>query len=313
MINKNKILIVGAGPMSLAYVKVLQTLKIDFDVLGRGKATADSFLQATNINVINYEQVNYKQYSHAIVAVGMEQLAACTQLLVNNGITNILLEKPGGLTTNQIIELDKSLPISNVVLAYNRRFYESVLQAQKLIEQDGGLLSLHYEFTEWSHQIKDLKKPEGVKDNWFLGNSTHVVNLAYLFGGEPKELAAFCAAPIDWHPTGSIFTGSGITTNNILFSYCANWQAPGRWGLELMTAKHRLILKPLEKLQIQNIGSVAIAPYLISDELDIEYKPGLFLQTKYFLENVAHPNQIMLSQHAKHCYWYGKMMGNNNL
>ena len=82
------------------------------------------------------------------------------------------------------------------------------------------------------------------------------------------------------------FSGSGITNKQALFSYHANWSAPGRWGLELNTNKHKLIFRPLEKLQIQQKGSTKIE--FIKDinySLDEKYKPGLFLQVSKFLSS----------------------------
>ena len=46
-----------------------------------------------------------------------------------------------------------------------------------------------------------------------------------------------------------------------------------------------MIFRPLEKLQIQKIRSVVIEEIDINDKLDTEYKPGLYLQLKAFLEN----------------------------
>ena len=57
-----------------------------------------------------------------------------------------------------------------------------------------------------------------------------------------------------------------------LFSYQANWNAPGRWGIEILTSQHRLYLRPMEKLQIQNTGSVDISEVEIDDQLDKEFK-----------------------------------------
>jgi hypothetical protein len=46
-----------------------------------------------------------------------------------------------------------------------------------------------------------------------------------------------------------------------------------------------LIFKPIETLQIQKIGSVAVEPVVIDNKLDTEFKPGLYLQTQAFLNN----------------------------
>jgi len=73
-----------------------------------------------------------------------------------------------------------------------------------------------------------------------------------------------------------------------MFSYLADWQAPGRWGVELLTAKRRLILRPMEQLQVTPLGTVKIEAMLPLDNLDQDYKPGLYRQTQAFLEGNDH-------------------------
>ena len=53
----------------------------------------------------------------------------------------------------------------------------------------------------------------------------------------------------------------------------------------MLTKKHRLILKPLEKLQIQKIGSIEINYLDIDDQIDQDFKPGLFRQVEAFIRN----------------------------
>ncbi len=129
-----------------------------------------------------------------------------------------------------------------------------------------------------------MPKEEGVKEQWLLHNSTHVMDLAFYLGGRPKEISCYTAGSLNWHPSGSIYSGAGITENGALFSYQANWESPGRWGVEVLTKKHRLILRPLERLHIQNIGSVAVEEVSLEDELDKKFKPGLYLQVQAFVE-----------------------------
>ena len=80
------------------------------------------------------------------------------------------------------------------------------------------------------------------------------------------------------------FSGAGITDKNVLFSYNDNWNAPGRWAVELLTAKHRIYLKPMEQLQLQDKGSVKVYPVEIDDHLEKNFKPGFYLETKAFVE-----------------------------
>jgi predicted dehydrogenase len=207
--------------------------------------------------------------------------------LIKFGVQNILVEKPAGLNLKQVGQLacmskEKN---ANVFIAYNRRFYASVIKAQEIIEQDGGVTSFNFEFTEWAHIIETIQKAEGVKENWFLANSTHVVDLAFYLGGTPKELCAFTAGSLSWHPSASIYSGAGVSECGALFSYQANWESAGRWSVEVLTKNHRLILRPMEKLQIQKKGSVAVDFAECDYTLDGSFKPGLYLQTQSFLNN----------------------------
>ncbi len=287
-LNK-KVLLIGAGQMAIDYFKVLEGLKCITTVIGRSEKSAESFELKTNSKVISggleiFLNQNNNSFDAAIVAVGMEQLYPTTVLLIKNGFKNILIEKPAGLNDTEINDLSQIAAQynANVLVAYNRRFYASVLKAKEIIEQDGGVTSFNFEFTEWAHTIEPLLKAKGVKENWLLANSTHVIDLAFYLGGKPSEIKCFTAGKLSWHDK-AVFTGAGKTKENVLFSYQANWDAPGRWGVEILTNKSRLILRPLEELQIQIKGSVAINKVEIDNTNDTQFKAGLFLQTKEFL------------------------------
>ena len=114
---------------------------------------------------------------------------------------------------------------------------------------------------------------------------------------------------LDWHKTSCNYSGAGISKNGALFAYHANWKAPGRFSIEILTGKHRLIFRPLEKLQVQNIGSVAINMVENIDySLDEKFKPGLYLQTKVFLENNL-LEFCTLKEQAEKTAMYKKMSG----
>jgi len=205
--------------------------------------------------------------------------------LMKYGVKRIFCEKPGFLYP---YELDKAANVckecgAEIYYAYNRRFFASTLAAEKVIEEDGGLLSFNFEFTEWGHVIATYGFPKETLDNWFYANSTHVIDLAFFLGGKPVEMTCFAKDEINWHKPSN-FAGAGITDKGALFNYQANWNAPGRWAVELLTSKHRIILKPMEQLQLQDKGSVKIYPVEIDNHLDVDFKPGFYLETKAFLE-----------------------------
>jgi len=285
-----KVLLIGTGPMAVDYSKVLTAEGVNFKVIGRGFESAQRFKEQANIQPITggleayLDQENFDA-EVAILATGTEILMPLMKQLVKAGINRLLVEKPGAISVEELQENKEFIEKhgASIFIAYNRRFYESVRIAKDMIIEDGGLRSMNFEFTEWAHKIEPLIKAAGVKENWFLANSTHVVDTAFYVGGRPKQMSAFTnSGTLSWHETSS-FSGAGITEKNALFSYHANWESAGRWSLEFLTDKRKIILCPLEKVKIQKKGSIAIEEFPIEDKLDQEFKPGLFLQTKAFL------------------------------
>lgn len=276
--------------MAVEYAQVLIAQDANFITIGRGNTNAQLFTEKTGQVVItgglsSFLKTNPQIAEYAIVATGVESLAESTISLINAGVKYILCEKPGGLNKKEIEQVAKKAKQKNatVLLAYNRRFYASTLKAKEIIEEDGGVTSFNFEFTEWSHVIAPLEKTPGIKETLFLNNSTHVVDLAFYLGGFPKEITSYTMGGLDWHPASSVFAGAGVSEKGALFNYQANWEAPGRWGVEVLTRKHRLYLRPMEKLQIQNIGSVQLEYIDIDDNFDTAFKPGIYKQVEAFL------------------------------
>lgn len=284
-----KVLLLGAGYMGKEYSKVLDKLAVDYDVITRSSKTAEDFYKTRGKRAIccdlsDFLQRNH-QYTHVINAYKTESLAESNKMLLKAGFTEILSEKPGATTISDMEKLCDYANSSNskVFIAYNRRFYQSVLEAEKIILEDGGLKSIDFEFTEWTHRLGVSYLTKEIIDDVLVGNSGHVIDLAWFFAGHPQKYIFMSDYSVNSKING-IFCGSGITDKSVFFTYKANWSAPGRWGVELLTNKHRIYLKPLEKLQIQKMQSVQIEPYDIDDGLDSEFKPGLYLETKSFLE-----------------------------
>jgi predicted dehydrogenase len=287
--------LIGAGGMSVDYAKVLKSQNERFIVVGRGESSAKSFQAKTEEPVVvggllSFLETGPKIPDAAIVSVGVEQLYNTSMKLLNYGIKRLLVEKPGGLTFDEILKLkiEAARVNAQIFIAYNRRFYSSVIKAQELIARDGGVTSFNFELTEWSHVIETLDKQPSVLAHWFLANSTHVADLAFFLGGKPGKISCFSAGSLEWHPTSAVFAGSGISENGALFNYGADWESAGRWSVEVMTKKNRYILRPMEALLIQNRGTVNQELVGINNVLDKDFKPGLYLQVKAFLDSDTH-------------------------
>lgn len=307
--------IVGAGTIASEYAKVLKSLKREFVVIGRGEESARKFYDTTAIMPITgglqaFLDSRPQIPEKVINCVQSRYLAATSIQLIKYGVKNILSEKPG-FYPDEMEVLNNVVRESgaNLFIAYNRRFFSSVLAAEDIIKKDGGLLSFNFEFTEWKSVFdKFPESRKGELRHHFLGNSTHVVDLAFYLGGEPSKISCYSNGTVGWH-TPANFVGAGETKDGVLFSYCANWNAPGRWAVELLTAKHRIYLKPMEQLQLQDLATVKVYPVEIDDHLDKEYKPGFYLETKAYIEG-DYSRLCTLEDQVKHIKTiYFKMLG----
>ncbi len=311
----NNIWLIGTGLMAKEYAKVLLDLNCEFITVGRGKMNCDIFKDSYNVKVLDNGLESFLKTKPAlpkavIVAVGIESLSVIVLQLLDFGVQYILLEKPGfGYPSElQNIQRNKNFSNAKILLAYNRRFYGSVFEAERLIKMDGGVTSFSFEFTEWAHIIKDLKKHPSEHQNWFLGNSTHLIDTAFFLFGKPKEICSFYDGSLPWHVRSSRFSGAGITVQNSLFSYIANWESPGRWVIDFSTKSRRFLLRPLETLQVQEIGSLELKTVHFDDSLDKQYKPGLFLQVNAFL-NIDLSRFCSIEDQSEMISLYCKMSG----
>ena len=315
--------LVGCGQMSIAYTSILQDLGIDFTVIGRNNESAQLFEQKTGLNVfrggISLALKKLPKPKHAIVAVGVDQLSDVAKQLIDYGCSSLLLEKPGALNIAHLISLcqiskEKN---ANIYIGYNRRFYSSVRLLRQLLTLDGGITSAQFEFTEWSHVIKNLSIRSVVKDNWLIANSTHVIDLVFSLIGKPADNNWQCwqSGSLEWHSSAR-FHGAGLSERDIPFVYSADWDAPGRWGIELMTKYHRFILRPLEKLQSITLGTVEPCIIELPDDYDEKFKPGLYLQCAAFLgfdfASSEHNCLCALDYHCQNFPIYNRIAGYSN-
>lgn len=309
--------LIGAGPHAREYAKVLMHMHIPFEVIGRGEVSAiefQSFLgKSANTRGLEVELALHGAPVQAIVAASFDQLSSVASTLIKAGTRRILLEKPAALNLTDIQALNQLAADkgAQVWVAYNRRFYASTSLARELIIEDGGATSCLFEFTEWSHTIEPMALPEITKAAWMIANSSHVADLAFHLCGAPAEWQAWQSGEMTWHPASARFCGAGLTDRGILFSYHADWDAPGRWGVEVLTRKRRFIFRPMETLQVSHVGSTKVEPVLLDDSLDLNFKPGLYRQTQAFL--AGKPEMFCtLADQARMIAVYAKMAGYEN-
>lgn len=317
MSNNVDVMIVGCGNIGMEYCKVVKAQGKNPLVIGRGEKKAREFEKEMGVRVIagGLETALQNMSSvpeYAIAAVDVVNLSSVTVSLLNAGVKNVLVEKPAGLSREEIQSICQASNYAKakVYIAYNRRFYASTKRALQIIEEDGKRVSsVNFEFTEWSNIISKLDVPDRVKQCTLLGNSSHVIDLAFFFAGHPKEISAYVGGGLPWHSNGSVYAGAGYTDKGVMFSYNANWNAPGRWAVEVLTERHRLYFKPMEKLSVQNLNSVKVEEAIIDDSKDIAFKPGFYEEVFAFLNNQKDERLISAEEHLKNITYYEIIAG----
>ena len=312
------VLIIGTSDMAFDYVNIFLDLKYNITLVGRSEKKRHEIenkfpsIKFISGGIKTYFQNTINVPNFVINAVDIINLYNVSKIVIENGIKNVLIEKPGALRIEHLTDIFnlKNLHSTNVYIGYNRRFYNSVIKLKELIKLDGGIKNVHFEFTEWINTIDADIYPEETLNKWIYSNSSHVIDLVFSIIGMPInfESKIYGENLIKWHKHASIFTGMGITENNILFTYNSNWCGPGRWGIEFTTKKNRYILKPLEKLFIQEINSVILNEYVINDSDDSNFKPGLYKQVKSFL-NADEENLVSLEYQISNFKLFNKIGG----
>ena len=255
------VLIIGGGYMGKEYAHVLEQLGVnDVTIITKSPKQASDFSAKFDYTILDggFE----KQLSSVgkkdlvIIATPTEFLIPATKLAIKTGQTRILLEKPGSLFHQELFSLNEIIDQQKVRIAYNRLLYPNFHKIKQLAENEGGITSCKFDFTEWTHKIPFDVYQENEYTLWGISNSLHVITMALELIGMPKEIVSFQFGKLDWHPSGSIFVGTGVSEENIPFSYHANWESSGRWMVEIMTKENSYRLMPLEEIHVCKKGTV---------------------------------------------------------
>ena len=254
------VVIIGAGWMARQYAAALSRMKIkNVTIISKSKDSLTELCREFGFQLLvgGYEKhiPRMRHMDLVIVATPIHQLLPAAVLAVRHGQQNILIEKPGSLYHEELISKAKNLKKAKVRVAYNRLLYPNFHKLKQLVEGDGGITSCKFTFTEWIHTIDFAKESRDVYSRWGIANSLHVIATAFDLIGMPKEISAYQRGSLDWHPSGSVFVGSGMTETDIPFSYHADWNSAGRWGIEVMTKWDSYLLMPLEDLHVCKKGS----------------------------------------------------------
>jgi predicted dehydrogenase len=185
-----------------------------------------------------------------IVATPTASLVAAAQRLASLGFHRLLIEKPVSLWSREIDCLSETLEQQGVetVCGYNRVAYPSFHEVRARAAREGGITSCTYTFTEMIKPDWPERFPPEELARWGIANSLHVISMAHGLIGMPAMWSGHRSGALPWHPTGTVFVGSGISDCDIPFAYHADWGSTGRWSVEVHTRFASYRLCPLERV-----------------------------------------------------------------
>lgn len=284
--------LIGLGKMGREFACAFKELGVSFVAIGNSEKSASGFEKRFGVpayrgGVEAFMSSGPAPLEHAVIATPTELLVQAAKRAIAAGARRILLEKPGGLSVAELRELAALAQTkgTTVLLGYNRRFYHATSRAREIIREDGGPRSVRFEFSEWVNGVEVSALHPDVLRSWVLANSSHVIDLAFFLCGKPRHLTAYSAGQgeLEWHPSGTLFSGAGVTESGCCFSYLSDWHGVGRWGIEVLTRKHRLILSPLESLRVMTSDTIRTlqSELLVQDAGKL--KPGILDEVRAFL------------------------------
>lgn len=249
--------VIGFGGMGKQYVKALQSLGVaHIRVCSRSAKPLEELRGVKGVEIVTggFERLNVQPDSDeiGIVATPTNSLVVAAQHLASLGFRRLLIEKPVSLWSRQIEQLDHDLKVqgADAVCAFNRVAYPGVCEALSRAQEEGGITSCAYTFTELMspNWVERFSSEELAR--WGIANSLHVMSMAHALIGLPARWSAFQKGSDRWawHPAGAVFTGAGVSTQHVPFSYHADWGSTGRWSVEIHTAVSSYRFCPLEKL-----------------------------------------------------------------
>ena len=192
--KRKKVFIIGPGSMGREYYKCFKDLNSEIHILGRSKKSFSKFKNVSDISTYtDIKEFNSKQdaksFDLCVICVSVEALSENAISAMNMGFKKVLVEKPGSLNKNDLMNLHSisKKKQCKIFIAYNRRYYSSVTKAMELIKKDGGALSCFFDFTEWEKTVLESGINDAVIKNWFL-QILRMLLIVFFLIGRPEKI-----------------------------------------------------------------------------------------------------------------------------
>jgi predicted dehydrogenase len=286
--SKLNVAVIGAGYFAEKHLEVLKAFA-DVEIAAfcnSGNPRINALAERFGIeNVSNdYRKVLDKGGIDAVfVLVNAPRIAEVAGECLRRGIPT-LMEKPPGMNVAEargLMEIADATECINMV-GLNRRFYGVMQRARKAVLEVGPLVSVVVEAPERLWEFKALNHPPEIIGGLLYANSIHCIDLLRYFGGDLKEIHALSG---QWNEDQKNSFGALMCfESGAMGQYVSNWTSPGGWSVTLYGMDRRVTLKPLEHgVVVDKSGAESVLPV---DEVDVQFKPGLYAQNRFFMDCV---------------------------
>ena len=283
--------IIGAGSMGKEYAKVLQNLNVNFKVYTNQNLNHIKNFWTKDINQVidfnNFEEiVNLKKNTKIIICVSIENLFDTGLKIISSGFKSILIEKPVCFTIKQIDEIInlKNKFNSNIVIGYNRRFYNSVLKLKSYLAGESKILSSTFVLSEnvksWSGNWIDPSKLEGKYP--LISQTSHMIDLLTFLMGNLN--LSFLSKFGDFNYNGNvIFSGILEGGDKQKVNIYGDWTGSHKWKILIESEKKKYLLDPIEILKVYDKKTKTIKLISSLNSQHNNLKVGLLDEVKAFL------------------------------
>jgi len=300
-----KVCIVGSGYMSDAYasaIKKIPQLSL-FSVVSKNFYNAKVFAKKYNILAFKtLEEVKISCEPEIIIVcvTPIELIKVINELLIFKN-SQIFLEKPIGINYSEYKKIFKILKIKkNFFPLLNRRFYQSTIEAKKIIDKDISQ-KRYIVINNYHNFLNGAKKGfRGINLKfWPYMNAIHLLDYLFIFA-RSKILTVKKILDEKFDNNRRILSYKFLFSSGDIAIYNTHYNIEGFWSVTIHTKKQLLELKPLERL-VQKKNN--ITREIILSNIDRIHKPGLYNMIQnlvlkknnknLFNLNISHTKKLM--------------------
>lgn len=293
---KKKIAIIGCGNIANFHVPALRAAGMEcfHCASSPNSKTIDNFAKKHNINKVWKDPVElaqaYNEWDGIIITTSVDPTLDFLKIVAKSN-KPVLVEKPVSTSSLKLEEFSAKSP-KNIIVAYNRRHYNTVKKARDFV--------INNKYIRATMTLPEVLSKE-VKDKYYpvLANSVHGIDmLNFIFGNVNVEHVNTSNKNNPYFGRQAILKSSTGHLINLIM----NWGAPANFTLSIDNGNKRLDLFPFEKYQLYE-GMKVIEPsndypvrqYVpnqtehgsVFDDMPFDLKPGFLGQAIEFFNLIG--------------------------